>query len=84
MEIIEFDEQTTVFAENQPEYRPLPAHQFNDAEGRIAFCWKLSWSERLKVLFTGKLWHQVLTFNALLQPQKLEVTKPDMTPKDTQ
>jgi hypothetical protein len=78
MELIEFKEQTVVVAKDQLEYLPLPAHQFNDAEGRIAFCWKMTWRERIKVLFTGTLWQQVLTFNKPLQPQKLETVKPDM------
>ena len=78
MELIKFKEQTVVIAKDQPEYLPLPAHQFNDEHGRIAFCWKMSWRERMRVLFTGVLWQQVLTFNQPLQPQKLETIKPDM------
>ena len=79
METIEFNEQTVVIAKNQPEYLPLPAHQFGDNEGRIAFCWKMTWRERVRVLLTGTLWQQVLTFNQPLQPQKLETIKPDMS-----
>lgn len=79
MKLIEFKEQTTIIAKDQPEYLPLPAHQFNDREGRIAFCWKMNWKERLKVLFTGVLWQQVLTFKQPLQPQKLDTVKPEMT-----
>jgi hypothetical protein len=81
MKLIEFPEQTVVIAENQPQYYPLPAwRKPNDLEGRIVCCWKLNWAERLAVLVTGKLWHQVLTFNDLLQPQLLQVTKPEMKP----
>lgn len=79
MNLIEFPEQTTVIAEDQPEYLPLPAHMFNDPQGRIACCWQLSWKERLRLLVTGRLWHQVLTFNQPLQPQHLSVKKPEMT-----
>jgi hypothetical protein len=79
MELIEFKEQTITIAKDQPEYLPLPAHQFNDEQGRIAFCWKMTWKERIRVLFTGILWQQVLTFNKPLQPQKLEINKPDMS-----
>ena len=79
MELIDFPEKNVVFAKDQPEYLPLPAHRFaGDAEGRIAFCWRLSWRERLRVLLTGRLWHQVLTFGHPLQPQILMVEKPDM------
>lgn len=79
MTLIEFKEQTTVIAKEQPEYAPLPAHRFpNDPQGRIAFCWKGSLWDRIKFLFTGKLWHQVLTFNYPVQPQMLALEKPDM------
>lgn len=78
MKLIEFPEQTVVIAKDQPEYNPLPAHQFRDAEGRIACCWQLTWRERFAVLFNGKVWHQILTFNQPLQPQLLTVDKPEM------
>lgn len=80
MKLIEFPEQTVVIAKNQPNYMPLPAHQFHgDPYGRIACCWKLTWKERISILFTGLVWHQVLTFNQPLQPQLLTVEKPKMT-----
>ena len=79
MKLIGFPEQTVVIAKDQPEYLPLPAHRFEgDAQGRIAFCWQLSWRERLSVLLRGVLWHQVLTFNQPLQPQFLAIEKPAM------
>lgn len=79
MNLIDFPEMTVVYAKDQPPYRPLPAHRFtDDGEGRIACCWALSWRERLRVLFTGHIWQQVLTFNKPLQPQLLTVEKPEM------
>lgn len=78
MEIIPFAEQTITIAEDQPQYRALPAFKFGDPEGRIACCWQLSLKERLQVLFTGRIWHQILTFNTPLQPQLLTVEKPEM------
>lgn len=81
MDIVRFPEQTVVYAENQPEYRPLPAYVYSDREGRITCCWSLSWKERLKVLFSGRIWHTILTFHGPLQPQLLEVEKPAMPPK---
>jgi len=79
MELIEFPEQTVVIAKDQSEYVPLPAHRFpNDSQGRIAFCWRLTWRERLRVLFGGVIWHQVLTFGRPLQPQLLATEKPAM------
>ena len=76
MKPIEFKEQTAIIAKDQPQYLPLPAHFFAGAEGRIAFCWQLSWGERLKLLFTGQLWQQSLTFGEPLQPQLVGADKP--------
>jgi D-serine dehydratase len=78
MKPIEFKEQTIVIAKDQPEYQPLPAHVFGDETGRVAFCWKLTWRERLYLLLSGELWQQVLTFDSPLQPQLLSVEKPEM------
>lgn len=78
-QLVEFPEQTVVIAKDQPQYRQLPAYRFsNDPEGKIVCCWQLGWRDRLKVLFTGKLWHQVMTFNGPLQPQLLLTDKPRM------
>jgi hypothetical protein len=78
MKAIEFEEQTIIIAKDQPEYFPLPAHLTNNDEGQVIFCWKLSWREKLTLLFTGKLWHSVLTFNSPLQPQLITIEKPEM------
>ena len=68
---ITFKEQNIVYAENQPEYIPLPVHK--DSEGIVTSCWKFSFMERLKVLFGARLyWHQ-LTFNTPLQPVRPNV-----------
>lgn len=80
MDIVEFPEQTVIIAKDQPEYRPLPAHRrIGDPEGRVTCCWRLNWKERLRLLLTGNLWHQILTFNHPLQPQLLSVEKPDLS-----
>ena len=76
MKPIEFKEQNTVFAKNQPPYLPLPAYQDSEQGGRIFHCWGLSWRERIKVLFTGKLWVNVLTFKQPPQPIKPMVDSP--------
>lgn len=78
MKPIEFPEQTIVIAKDQPEYQPLPAYHHKDEYGTITCCWQLTWRERMKVLFGGKMWHSILTFNHALQPQRLEVEKPHM------
>lgn len=76
MKLIEFPEQTIVIAKDQPEYNPLPAYQHKDSKGRITCCWSLTFLERVKLLFTGKIWHDILTFNNPLQPQLLQINKP--------
>lgn len=78
MELTEFPEQTVVYAKHQSEYKPLPAHRYEDKAGRITCCWKLTWRERFKLLVTGRLWHDILTFDNALQPQLLSVDKPEM------
>ena len=75
MKPIEFNEQNSVYAENQPEYLPLPSHKTQD--GIVTSCWSLSWKERFNLLFTGKIWWSNFTFNNPLQPQKPSVKKPD-------
>lgn len=74
MKPMNFEEQNCTYAENQKEYMPLPA--FRDSKGQAVSCWGLSLAERLRVLFTGKIWVSTLTFNNPLQPIALEVDKP--------
>jgi len=71
MKPIEFKEQNCTYAKNQLPYLPLPVHKTEG--GEVISCWHLSWRERFKVLFTGRVWHSVLVFNQLLQPQFLSV-----------
>lgn len=82
MELISFPEETHVIAKNQPQYKPLPAHQVKNEEGEIICCWKLSMKERIKLLFSGLIWHSIYTFYHPLQPQLLQVDKPKMEDKD--
>lgn len=78
MDILDFKETNSVFGEDQPEYLPLPAHRVQDPTGTVITCWGLSWRERLKVLFTGRIWVSLLTFGHPIQPQLLSETKPAM------
>lgn len=81
MKLVEFPEQTVVIAKDQPQYLPMPAYRYpDDPDGRIACCWALTWRERFAILFSGVLWHQVLTFNQPLQPQLLTTDKPELKP----
>ena len=63
---IEFPEQTCVYAKDQPEYIPLPAHKTID--GQVTSCWKFNWKERILILFGARMYWRQLTFNQPLQP----------------
>lgn len=78
MTIETFKEHNVVYAKDQPEYLPLPCRKYSDPQGTLICCWRMSWRERLKILWTGLIWHEILTFNKPLQPQLLTVDKPNM------
>jgi hypothetical protein len=73
---IRFKEQNVVYAKNQQPYLPLPSYQDDEQGGRIFHCWKLTIRERIKILFTGKLWINVLNFHLPPQPIKPMVDSP--------
>lgn len=73
MNPIAFKEHNCVFAKDQPEYLPLPA--FRDAKGTVS-CWKLTWWERVRLLFTGLVWCCISNGAKPLQPQRLTVQYP--------
>ncbi len=77
MKPLEFKEQTVTFAKDQPEYKPMPAFVSNDADGQVTMCWGLSLRERLRVLFTGKIWVSMLMFGKPLTPSLLSTQKSD-------
>lgn len=78
MNIVEFPEQNVIIAKDQPEYRPMPAY-WDKRTGEVTCCWQLTWRERLQLLFSGRIWHTILTFNSALQPQLLQLDKPPIT-----
>lgn len=78
MKPIEFKEQNIVFAKDQPEYQPLPAFKNESDQGEVISCWELTFKERIKILFTGKLWVCLLSFNRPLTPSYFTVNKEDV------
>ena len=74
MYVIKFKECNVTFAEGQPEYLPLPAYR--SADGIVTSCWKLSFWERIKVVVTGRMYLQILSFNRPLLPLKMSTSKP--------
>ena len=78
MKPITFPEQTTIFAENQPQYTPLPAFKSGEPEGHVISCWKLSFKERIRLLITGKIWMSLMMFGEDLTPSLLTTKKSDV------
>lgn len=78
MRPINFKHQNVVFAEDQPEYQPLPALKFDTPQGEVVSCWKMTFKERIKVLFTGKVWLSLMSFNKPLTPSIVAVNRKDV------
>lgn len=78
MKPIEFPEQNIVYAKDQPEYLPLPAFKANDEMGQVISCWELSFRERLRILFSGKLWVSLCMFGKPLTPSYFTTKKSDL------
>lgn len=76
MKPIHFKGANCNYAESQEEYLTLPAYKHEDEDGTVSSCWKLTRRERLKVLFTGKIYLSLLSFGKPLTPQLLRVDSP--------
>ena len=74
MSPVAFPEVNCVMGKGQMEYDPLPVHR--SPEAIVVSCWKLTWWERVKALWTGRVWVRQLTFGDPLQPQLLSIEKP--------
>lgn len=61
MKPIKFEETCVMFAKNQPEYETLPVLIVEDEMGKVfTSCWKLSFWERIRMLFLGKIYLGIL------------------------
>lgn len=78
MKPVKFKEQNITYAENQPEYLPLPAFKNDSPQGEVVSCWKLSFRERLRILFTGKLWVSLMMFGKPLTPSFFTTKKNEL------
>ena len=76
MKATEFPEQNVVYAKDQPEYLPLPAHKTK--EGIVITCWEPTEEELLKLIETRKVYLSQMTFNAPLQPVYMAVDRNEM------
>jgi hypothetical protein len=90
MKSVEFPQQTTVIAKDQPQYHPLPAHVAN---GVVTSCWEPDAEDIKRLAMYGKLYVSQLTFGGPLQPLTVqthfnppqlpppEEVQPKLTPK---
>jgi hypothetical protein len=60
------------FAKDQPQYIPLPALRFQD--GLVVTRWKMSWKERIQILFGSSVYLGLLTYNRPLQPIRISTS----------
>lgn len=65
-----------IIAKDQPVYIPLPALISHAEGGMITTRWRLTWHERLKVLWSGNLWLQMMCFHKPVTPVKLSTDQP--------
>ena len=72
MKVVDFEECNVTWAKSQDEYNTLPAHKTKD--GQVTTCYSLSFRERLRVLWYGRVYITQLTFNKPLQPQRPSTT----------
>lgn len=84
MKPIDFPERTHLIAEHQDEYVTLPALIDDGPRGEVVFCMGLSWKERLKILFTGKLWCSLLCFGKPVTPSFFTVNKHELIVSNAQ
>ena len=73
-----FPESKVTFAKDQPEYLPLPAFKNDSPKGEVITCWNLTFKERLRVLFKGEIWLNLMSFNQPLTPSFLTTDKYDL------
>lgn len=78
MKPVSFKYQNVVFAKEQQEYQPLPALKIDSPEGEIVSCWGLSFRERIRVLFTGRIWVSLMSFNRPLTPSYLSTRRKEV------
>ena len=77
MNPIEFKGCNVTFAKDQPEYLPLPAYRVpDDPHGEVICCWKATLLERFRILFVGKIYLSLWTFNKPLTPNRITAENP--------
>lgn len=69
-----FESREIIFGKDQPQYLPLPALPSSGEKRCVTSRWRLTFVERLTLLFTGSLYVQQLTYGNKLQPAVLTVS----------
>lgn len=75
MKSIKFKECNKVYAENQPEYITMDV--LDDGK-YVVSCWEISFIEKIRILFTGKIWLSLLMFGNPLTPSFMTAKKRDL------
>lgn len=73
---VSFVGQTIIFAKDQPEYQPLPAHVDRSPQKIVTTCWELSDEELELLRQTKRIWLQQYSFGQALQPQLPSIDTP--------
>lgn len=71
-----FPESNLLIAEDQPLYLNLPAYKKTPTDIEMTTCWRGNFWDRLRFLFTGRMWVYILNFNGPVQPLMLETENP--------
>jgi hypothetical protein len=71
------------FAKEQPEYQQLHVLKYAGTEGIVVACFGMTWKERWRLFWTGKIWVGIMSFNKPLQPiqlstQEIKYNAPDL------
>jgi len=78
MRPVKFKHLNVEFGKNQDEYNTLPALRLDTPQGEVISCWKISFKERIKILFFGRVWLSLMSFNKPLNPSYMSVNRKDV------
>lgn len=78
MKPVKFKHQNIEFAKDQDEYNTLPALRLDTPQGEVISCWRMSFKERIKILFFGRVWLSLMSFNKPLTPSYMSVYRSDV------
>ncbi|MBE9490863.1 MAG: hypothetical protein IMY67_11255 [Bacteroidetes bacterium] len=77
MKPTKFKEHNTVI-KTPKDFYDIPIFAADTVEGHVVMCYGLSFWERLRVLFTGKIWISVLSYQKPLNPMFLGTVKKEV------